>query len=251
MKDGRSLASSTQHSSLSTCTSRSLRSLRRRRGLDRLLLRAHLVADRLLRSAAAVRRCRRPSRSSPSPLLEKWSAFTVSFLVSSPSPRMRTPSKVPTTSRFASARPCRPCCRRRSASQIADVDDGERLLPGGVAEAALGKRRNSGIWPPSNSPLGSRAPALAYWPLWPRPAVLPCPEPMPRPTRRFSFRLCDAGGNAGEVHEICLVVSADRSSVSSLTVRRPRTAYYFRSPRRGAGPLLPWSAAAAGRRSSP
>src|SRR5258708_35303127 len=45
----------------------------------------------------------------------------------------------------------------------------------------FGSRGCSGIWPPSN-PL-MRAPERAVWPLPPRPAVLPWPEPMPRPTR--------------------------------------------------------------------
>src|SRR5471032_2194417 len=45
----------------------------------------------------------------------------------------------------------------------------------------LGRRRWIGIWPPSK-PL-MRTPERAVWPLPPRPAVLPLPEPMPRPTR--------------------------------------------------------------------
>src|SRR3954462_12537654 len=45
----------------------------------------------------------------------------------------------------------------------------------------LGRRRCSGICPPSK-PL-MRTPERAVWPLPPRPEVLPLPEPMPRPTR--------------------------------------------------------------------
>src|SRR5215213_3170480 len=45
----------------------------------------------------------------------------------------------------------------------------------------FGSRRCSGIWPPSK-PL-MRTPERAVWPLPPRPACLPLPEPMPRPTR--------------------------------------------------------------------
>src|ERR1700684_3917484 len=45
----------------------------------------------------------------------------------------------------------------------------------------LGNRRWIGIWPPSK-PL-MRTPERAVWPLPPRPAGLPLPEPMPRPTR--------------------------------------------------------------------
>src|SRR5271163_1721387 len=55
---------------------------------------------------------------------------------------------------------------------------------GGV-KPRLGSRRCSGIWPPSK-PL-MRTPERAVWPLPPRPACLPLPEPMPRPTRMRSF----------------------------------------------------------------
>src|SRR5579859_1257817 len=46
----------------------------------------------------------------------------------------------------------------------------------------FGRRRCSGICPPSKPTLW-KPPERALWPLWPRPAVLPQPEPMPRPTR--------------------------------------------------------------------
>src|SRR5690349_5574299 len=43
-------------------------------------------------------------------------------------------------------------------------------------------RWESGIWPPSKP---RRKPSLrAFCPFWPRPEVLPLPEPVPRPTRR-------------------------------------------------------------------
>src|SRR5215468_10056838 len=50
----------------------------------------------------------------------------------------------------------------------------------------FGSRRCKGIWPPSK-PL-MRTPALAVWPLPPRPPVLPFPDPMPRPIRRRPWR---------------------------------------------------------------
>src|SRR6202158_512532 len=50
----------------------------------------------------------------------------------------------------------------------------------------FGSRRWIGIWPPSK-PL-MRTPERAVWPLPPRPAVLPLPEPMPRPTRMRFLR---------------------------------------------------------------
>src|SRR5687768_488637 len=43
-----------------------------------------------------------------------------------------------------------------------------------------------GFWPPSKR-ARSLAPARAPAPLWPRPEVLPVPEPCPRPTRLRSF----------------------------------------------------------------
>jgi hypothetical protein len=50
-----------------------------------------------------------------------------------------------------------------------------------------GKRRCSGIWPPSK-PRIRLEPERDPWPLCPRVDVFPCPEPMPRPTRyRFRF----------------------------------------------------------------
>ena len=51
----------------------------------------------------------------------------------------------------------------------------------------LGRRRCSGIWPPSK-PRIRLEPERDPWPLWPRVEVLPMPEPIPRPTRfLFSF----------------------------------------------------------------
>src|SRR3954453_4599831 len=55
-------------------------------------------------------------------------------------------------------------------------------------------RRWTGIWPPSKwcrVLLPEREPA----PFWPRPEVLPVPEPSPRPTRLRSRRLPGAGFN--------------------------------------------------------
>src|ERR1019366_4104161 len=49
----------------------------------------------------------------------------------------------------------------------------------------FGKRRCSGIWPPSKPLMAT--PVRAFWPLTPRPPVLPLPEPMPRPTRMRSL----------------------------------------------------------------
>src|SRR3954447_15975954 len=56
---------------------------------------------------------------------------------------------------------------------------------GGV-KPRFGRRRWSGIWPPSK-PL-METPVRDFWPFTPRPAVLPLPEPMPRPTRMRPLR---------------------------------------------------------------
>src|ERR1700730_6662526 len=50
----------------------------------------------------------------------------------------------------------------------------------------LGKRRWSGICPPSKPLMAT--PVRAFWPLTPRPPVLPLPEPMPRPMRMRALR---------------------------------------------------------------
>src|SRR5262245_63287428 len=59
-------------------------------------------------------------------------------------------------------------------------------LRNGLLKPRLGSRRCSGIWPPSKP--FTATPVRAFWPLTPRPAVLPLPEPMPRPTRRRVLR---------------------------------------------------------------
>src|SRR5882672_6219583 len=58
----------------------------------------------------------------------------------------------------------------------------------------FGRRRCSGICPPSKPTLW-KPPERARWPLWPRPAVLPQPEPTPRPTRCRSLFDPGAGLN--------------------------------------------------------
>src|SRR5215207_6500265 len=51
----------------------------------------------------------------------------------------------------------------------------------------FGIRMWSGIWPPSKPK--TETPERLFWPFWPRPAVLPTPEPMPRPTRTRDLRV--------------------------------------------------------------
>src|SRR6185503_10436284 len=59
-------------------------------------------------------------------------------------------------------------------------------LPNGLLKPRFGSRMWSGIWPPSKP--FTATPERLFWPFWPRPPVLPLPEPMPRPTRMRSLR---------------------------------------------------------------
>src|SRR6202171_664158 len=67
-------------------------------------------------------------------------------------------------------------------SRLISANSSRKML----VKPRFGSRRWIGIWPPSK-PL-MRRPERAVWPLPPRPAVLPLPEPMPRPTRMRFLR---------------------------------------------------------------
>src|SRR5205823_4191930 len=73
---------------------------------------------------------------------------------------------------------------KRSRSATLTIAYSTRL--GGV-KPNFGSRRWSGLWPPSK-PSKCMLPERAFCPLPPRPAVLPSPEPWPRPTRFLSCR---------------------------------------------------------------
>ena len=108
-------------------------------------------------------------------------AFTVTALFSSPPPRTTTPSRLPRTSpaAFSAAGSTTPERPSRSPTWTSSSSRRKTLL-----KPNFGRRRWSGIWPPSN-PSKCMLPERAFWPLPPRPAVLPRPEPWPRPTRVF------------------------------------------------------------------
>src|SRR6516225_3089874 len=55
----------------------------------------------------------------------------------------------------------------------------------GLWKPRFGTRRCNGIWPPSNPRLNLN-PDRDFAPLFPRPAVFPCPDPWPRPMRFFA-----------------------------------------------------------------
>src|SRR5215471_769174 len=91
-------------------------------------------------------------------------------------------------------RATRPCCRSRSgvtsvpASNFSAITS--RLTTSyatrnGLWNPRFGTRRCSGIWPPSNPRLCLK-PDRDFAPLWPRVAVLPWPDPCPRPMRFFA-----------------------------------------------------------------
>src|SRR5262249_25093164 len=64
------------------------------------------------------------------------------------------------------------------------------IVGNGLMNPRFGSRRWRGVWPPSKWGLKPRV--RAYWPFWPRPAVLPKPDPTPRPRRTLS-RVAPAG----------------------------------------------------------
>src|SRR5258708_2073229 len=94
----------------------------------------------------------------------------------------------------------------------------------GELKPRLGRRRCSGIWPPSKPTLW-KPPERAFCPLCPRPAVLPQPEPPPRPTRCRSFFEPGAGfrefslmGSVVDSHEVIDAVdhAAHRRGIGEL-----------------------------------
>src|SRR5262245_55233070 len=111
-------------------------------------------------------------------------ARTVSFFEMSP--RART--------LMLPVRPTRPCSRSSSGvtsvpasnrSAIASRFTTSNSTRNGLWKPRFGTRRCSGIWPPSNPRLCLK-PERDFAPLWPRPAVLPWPDPWPRPIRFFA-----------------------------------------------------------------
>src|SRR5579883_480073 len=112
--------------------------------------------------------------------------------LSSPNPRIRTPSScrlrtpaltraAPSMSAAGSSLPASIAAWiRPRLTSFSLRANGEFLNP------RLGSRRCSGIWPPSK-PL-MRTPERAVCPLPPRPPVLPVPDPMPRPMRARFLR---------------------------------------------------------------
>src|SRR6202040_3499620 len=114
-----------------------------------------------------------------------------SFAFSSPRPSSLTPALARrTTLAFTSDSALMVAVASSSLASIASWSRSRLISENSPGKMLLkprfGSRRWIGIWPPSK-PL-MRTPERAVWPLPPRPAVLPLPEPMPRPTRMRFLR---------------------------------------------------------------
>ena len=160
-----------------------------------------------------------PSISSTARLENAW-ACTVSFVFSSPVPRILTGwrSVRTTPAAFSSSGvtsvPASNASRLRTFTGVVCVRNG----PIGIdirwfGPGSLPSRMYSGIWPPSKPGRMLWLPERAFWPLCPRPDVLPLPEPWPRPTRLRSRWLPSAGFS---------VCSASGRLVAHLPVTPPR-----------------------------
>src|SRR5579875_69932 len=88
-----------------------------------------------------------------------------------------------------------------------------------LVKPRLGRRRCSGIWPPSK-PRIRLEPERDPWPLWPRVEVLPMPEPMPRPTR-LRGALAFFGARR---FDRFLAIVLPRCNAGNLARRQPRLA---------------------------
>ncbi|BAF58518.1 hypothetical protein PTH_0339 [Pelotomaculum thermopropionicum SI] len=123
-------------------------------------------------------------------LLKAW-AWTVSDFSRLPFPSIFTPSPVFLITRAASRASgvtVVPFSKRFSFSMLTAMISFLNLL----VNPRFGMRRCSGIWPPSK-PGRTPPPERAFCPLWPRPAVLPMPEPIPWPLR-VGFVLAPGAG---------------------------------------------------------
>jgi small subunit ribosomal protein S5 len=131
--------------------------------------------------AAGIKDIRAKSMRSNNPINVVSATFTVRALVSSPLPRTLTPSRVFLTRPFAfraSVSTTSPALKAASRSATLTMAYWVAKM---LLKPTLGRRRARGIWPPSKP--ACFTPERAFWPLLPKPAVLPLPEPMPRPLR--------------------------------------------------------------------
>src|SRR6185503_392064 len=111
-------------------------------------------------------------------------ARTVSALSISPRPSTFSRAPAPLTSRCSassSAVTTVPASNRAPSVSRLTTSYSTR---NGLWKPRFGTRRCSGICPPSKPRLNLK-PDRDFAPLWPRPAVLPLPDPWPRPIRFF------------------------------------------------------------------
>ena len=142
-----------------------------------------------LRASAAPgsRPSRRPSPPPRPPIWRRPRPRKATLALSSPLPSSRTPSlarrSTPalTSAAASTVAPASSLPASIACLHAAEIDLVELARERVVLKPRFGRRRCSGIWPPSK-PL-MRTPERAFWPLPPRPPVLPLPEPMPRPMR--------------------------------------------------------------------
>src|SRR5690606_19408573 len=139
-------------------------------------------------------------------------ARTVIFRRIRPSPRIFTGRPLPrSTSRY--------CARtsgvivsssRRSRSRRLTIS---YTLRNGLLNPRFGRRRWSGIWPPSNQG-AVFPPERALCPLCPRPLVFPSPDPGPRPTR-----LRARCAPSGRLNSLSFAIYASLPRISSTRTR--------------------------------
>ena len=111
--------------------------------------------------------------------------------------------------------------RSASAPMAPTLTTSYSILNRFLKPRSFGMRMWSGVWPPSNQG-GIEPPARAFWPFVPRPAVLPLPAAMPRPTRVRGWREPSAGWRSWSFMP-CLRCRAPVPSAISSTVTRNRT----------------------------
>src|SRR5262249_29809271 len=111
---------------------------------------------------------------------ENACAWTLSFLPTSPSPRIFTRGVVLGTmpAPLSMSTSTLPSSKR---SAMWPTLTGKYSVRNGFLKPRLGSRRCMGIWPPSKPMRAPWWPVRAFWPLTPLPAVWPVPDPMPRP----------------------------------------------------------------------
>src|SRR5436305_1745619 len=153
-------------------------------------------------------------------VFEKACAWTVSFFFSSPWPRILTGTSLRVARRLSARAPgltSAPSSKRASRSARFTGCVWVRKASNGIDFFMCGPRSLRirmwiGFWPPSNR-ARFVAPEREPQPFWPRPAVLPVPEPSPRPTRLrgrrdpgAGFRLCNPirseSAILGDLHEV-------------------------------------------------